>query len=188
LKNKLLIGITGAFGSGKSSAADFFLSKGFKKITLSDFLEEELKKQGKTQITRKLLQDIGNKLREEFGSGILAKKALEYVGKKNINKAVIDGIRNTEEINEFRKQENYVQLGILADRKIRFKRLKELKRREELTWDLFEKLDSRDLGIGEAKSGLQVAFCITLSDAFITNNKTKEDFEESLSQFLKTVL
>jgi dephospho-CoA kinase len=187
LKNKLLIGITGAFGSGKSTAADFFLSKGFKKITLSDFLEEELQRRGKTQVTRSLLQDVGNELREKFGSSILAQKALEYIEKENIQKAVIDGIRNTEEISEFRKQGNYTQLGILADRKIRFERLKKLKRREKLTWDLFEKLDSRDLGIGEKESGLQVAFCITLSDFFITNNKTEKDFKKSLSQFLKTL-
>ena len=187
MKDKLLIGITGAFGSGKSTAADFFVSKGFKRITLSDFLEEELKRRGKTQVTRSLLQDIGNELREKFGSNILAKKALEYIEKENIQKTVIDGIRNIEEINEFRKAENYTQLGILADRKIRFERLKKLKRREKLTWDLFQKLDLRDLGIGEAKSGLQTAFCITLSDGFITNNKGEEDFKKALTQFLKTL-
>lgn len=187
MKNKLLIGITGAFGSGKSTAADFFLAKGFTKITLSDFLEEELRKKGKPRITRKLLQDEGNKQREKYGAGILAKKALEYVQKEEIERAVIDGIRNTEEINEFRRQENYLQLVILADRKIRFERLKKHKRREKLTWKLFEKLDSRDLGVGEGKNGLQVAFCITLSDVFMTNNKTEDDFINSLSQFLKAL-
>jgi dephospho-CoA kinase len=187
LKNKLLIGITGAFGSGKSTAADFFSANGFTIITLSDFLEEELINKGKTRITRKLLQDKGNELREKYGAGILAKRALAFIEKEKIQKAAIDGIRNISEINELRKYGNYLQLGILADRKIRFERLEELKRREKLTWDLFQKLDSRDLGIGEQKSGLQTAFCITLSDFFITNNKTEDDFKKDLLQFLKTL-
>jgi len=186
LKNdKLLIGITGAFGSGKSTAAEFFFSKGFKKVILSSFLEEELRKRGETQITRKLLQDAGNNLRKKFGAGILAKKALEYISKETEGKVVIDGIRNIAEIEEFRKYGNFIQLGILADRRVRFERLRKIKRRENLTWDLFEKLDSRDLGIGENSEGLQVAFCITLSDVFITNNKTVDDFKKSLSEFLK---
>jgi dephospho-CoA kinase len=187
LKNKLLIGITGAFGSGKSTAADFFSANGFKIITLSDFLEEELINKGRTRITRELLQDKGNELREKYGAGFLAKKALEFIKKERIQKAAIDGIRNIGEINEFREQENYVQVGILADRKIRFERLKGLKRRESLTWNFFQKLDSRDLGIGEQKSGLQTAFCITLSDVFITNNRTEDDFKKELLQFLKTL-
>jgi dephospho-CoA kinase len=188
LKNKLLIGITGAFGCGKSTAADFFLSKGFTKITLSDFLEEELVKGGEIKVTRKMLQDKGNELREEYGAGILAKKALEFIRKNAIKKSVIDGIRNIEEINLFRKEEEYIQVSILADRKIRFERLKKLKRREKLTWNIFENLDARDMGVNEGTNGLQVALCVILSDVFITNNGTEEDFKKSLSKFLKTNL
>ena len=145
-QKNLIIGITGAFGSGKSTASSFFEKKGFTKIVLSSFLEIEAKKRGIKKISRKILQDIGNEWREKYGSGILAKKANQLLKQKNTQRIVVDGIRNLGEIEEFKKNKNFVLVAIVANRKIRFERLRSLKRREELTWDIFEKLDKRDLG------------------------------------------
>lgn len=177
----LIVGLTGAFGSGKSTAAEFFKSKGFKKIALVSFLEEEARKRDFKQITRKILQDIGNQWREKFGRNILAKKALNFLAGE---KGIVDGIRNIGETEELRKNSKFVLVGIVADRKIRFERLRKLKRREDLTWDLFTKLDYRDLGIGEEKTGLQTACCLALADVFINNNGKLEEFEEKLKNFL----
>ena len=179
------IGITGAFGSGKSTAAAFFEEKGFTKIALSSFLEIEAKKRGVRKITRKILQDIGNEWREKFGPGILAKKANAYLKSKKAEKAVIDGVRNLGEVREFRKNGNFILVAVVADRKVRFERLKSLKRREKLTWDLFEELDKRDIGVAEKQTGLQVAFCIAESDVFVDSNGGIEEFRSKLKKFLK---
>lgn len=182
----LIVGITGAFGSGKSTAAEFFKSKGFRKIALSSFLEEEAKKRGYKKITRKILQDIGNEWREKFGRGILVKKILEQSQNNKTDKIVIDGIRSIGEIEELRKEKKFILLAIVANRKVRFERVKKIKRRESLTSELFNKLDMRDLGIGEKATGLQVAFCIALADFFISNNMGKKDFIRKLENFLET--
>src|SRR3989344_1416919 len=128
--NSFLIGINGGFGSGKSTAASFFEPKGFSKIILSSFLEEEARRRGFKKITRKILQDIGNEWRKKFGHGILAEKAVNYIKKEKIKKAVIDGIRNSGEVKKFKKEKNFVLLAIITDKKNRFERLKNLKRRE----------------------------------------------------------
>ncbi len=187
MENRLVIvGITGAFGSGKSTAADFFESLGFRKITLSWFLEEEIKnKKEETHITRKMLQDLGNDLRKQYGSGVLAKKALNYLKREKIQKAVVDGIRNVGEIDVLRENANFVLLAIVADRAVRFERLKHLKRREDLTEEVFAKLDRRDLGLGQKETGLQVAACQALADIFIDNNGEQAEFTKKLEQFLK---
>lgn len=184
----LIIGITGAFGSGKSTAADFLKTLGFTKISLVQFLEEELKKQGKKEITRKLLQDLGNKWREKYDAGILARRALELINEKKIKKAVVEGFRNRLEIEEFREFSNFKLIGIVANRKIRFDRLKNLGRREKLDWELFNKLDNRDLGIGEGERGLQVALCIAMADIFIENNQGKKEFKNKLEDALKSLI
>src|SRR3989344_967225 len=185
-KNKLfIVGITGAFGSGKSTAADLLKSLGFRKIILSSFLENEARKRGVKKITREILQDIGNEWREKYGKGILAKKALELLGEEGSKKAVIDGIRNLGEVEEFRNNSRFILVAIVANRQIRFERVKSIKRREKLTWDIFEKLDKRDLGIGEKQTGLQVAFCIASADVFIDSNGSIEDFKSKLEYFLK---
>lgn len=183
----MIIGITGAFGSGKSTAAVFFTSKGFIQVSLSSFLEEEAKKRGIKNITRSILQDIGNEWREKFGKEILAKKALEYIRSHDIQKSVIDGIRNVGELAFLRHEDDFRLLSVLANRKARFSRLSQVKRRETMTWSLFEALDYRDLGINEKETGLQVGLCIALADVFITNNKTKSVLFDLLQATLKTL-
>ncbi len=183
LENKpLIIGITGAFGSGKSTAADFLKNLGFAKISLVQFLEEELKSRGENKITRKLLQDLGNQLREKYGAEVLAQKALALIKEKRIKKAVVEGFRNSLEIEEFRKQGGFKLIGIVVNRNIRFERLRKLVRREKLNWVLFNKLDNRDLGIGEGKKGLQVAICLALSDIFIENNSSLEELKNKIQE------
>lgn len=182
LDKPLIIRITGTFGSGKTTAANFLNSLGFTKISLVQFLEEDLESRGEKKITRRLLQDLGNQLREKYGAGILAQKALGLIKEQQIKKAVVEGFRNSLEISEFRKQNNFKLIGIVVNRKIRFDRLKKLKRREKLNWELFNKLDNRDLGIGEGKRGLQVAICLALSDIFIENNRGLDELKNKIQE------
>lgn len=186
MENKIhIIGITGGFGSGKSTAASFFEKRGFRKIVLSSFLEEEAKKRGFRKITRKILQDIGNEWRRKYGSGILAKKAIGYLNKRKIEKVVIDGIRNKGEIKEFKQTKKFILIAIVSNKKNRFKRLRNLKKRENLTFELFKKLDRRDQGLGQKNTGLQVAACIREADIRVNNNYSYYDFKEKLNEFLK---
>ena len=181
----LIIGITGAFGSGKSTAADFLKPLGFTKISLVQFLEEELERRGIEKITRSLLQDLGNQRREQYGPTVLARKALQLIGEKGVKKVVVEGFRNVSEIKTFRETGNFKLIGIIVNRDIRFNRLKKLKRRETLNWDLFNKLDDRDLGIGEEKNGLQVAFCLAMSDIFIENNASLDRLKNKIQDAIK---
>jgi dephospho-CoA kinase len=186
LKNKPhIIGITGAFGSGKSTAAGFLNNLGFVKISLAHFLEEELRSRGEKNIFRKSLQDLGNEWRDKYGPEILAKKARTLIKEKKLQKVVIEGFRNKAEIEEFRKISNFKLIGIVVNRKIRFERLQKLNRREKLDWKLFRELDNRDLGIGEGKKGLQVAICLALSDIFIENNHGLKELKNKILAAIK---
>ncbi len=176
-----IIGITGAFGSGKSTAATLIEREGYKKVYLSSYLELEAKKR-KLPLTRKVLQDLGNEMRESQGSGVLMQRALQDL--RNENKIVVDGLRNLGEVTVLKKQKGSVLLSIMADREVRFNRLRLLKRREKLTPKLFERLDLRDLGVNEKITGLQTAFCIALADVYIDSNSTMDVFEAKILNFL----
>ncbi|MBP6913507.1 MAG: hypothetical protein KBC00_02775 [Candidatus Levybacteria bacterium] len=182
-----ILGITGAFGSGKSTASDFIASFGYKKVSLSKFLEDELLSNGETAITREKLQDLGNSWRNEYGSGVLGKKTAEYILKNNLEKVVVEGIRNIEEIHELEKVGTLTLIALMVDRSLRYKRLEKLTRREKLTPELFEKLDARDLGVGENESGLQTALCIALSDIYINNNTDEEDLRVKLRKVIEGI-
>lgn len=135
-------------------------------------------------MNRRTLQDIGNEWREKYGTGILIQKALSDL--KNQNRIVIDGIRNLGEV-EILKRNGGVLLAIVADRNVRFERLRILKRREKLTKKLFEELDLRDLGVNEKITGLQTGLCIGLADYFIESNNGKREFEEKLKKFIHSL-
>lgn len=178
---KNIIGITGAFGSGKSTASSILEKKGYKKIELSSYLEEKAIAR-KLPVTRKTLQDLGNEMREKSGPGVLMQLALK--DQKNAGKIVIDGLRNLGEV-ELLKKRGGVLLAIVTDRDLRFERLRKLKRREKLTKSLFEQLDLRDLGVNEKITGLQTAYCIALADVFVDSNSSIEEFEEKINKFMQ---
>ncbi len=180
---KKIIGISGAFGSGKSTAAEILQDLGYHKVSLSSFLEEELLQVGEP-VTRKKLQDLGNSWREKFGKAILIEKALAQAEKNGWEKIVIEGFRNSEEVLHFRKYDALL-LSLVVNRDTRFARLKNLKRREQLTEALFEELDNRDLGIGEKDSGLQAAICIAMADIFIENNGSLQDLEKKIKEIIQ---
>ncbi len=71
----MIIGLTGRNASGKGEMADYLVKKGFKYFSLSDEIREEIKAE-KLEVTRENLIQMGNKLRFQFGAGILAEKIL----------------------------------------------------------------------------------------------------------------
>src|SRR3989344_2945420 len=72
----MIVGLVGQNCAGKDTAAAYFVSKGFQRYSLSDYLREELEKQGKP-VTRETLVNLGNELRETKGAGHLAENARE---------------------------------------------------------------------------------------------------------------
>jgi dephospho-CoA kinase len=184
-KESILLGITGAFGSGKSTASDFFVKHGFTKIRLSSLLEDALQKQtNQANITRKMLQDLGNEWREKEGAAVLAKKALALIAEKQLDRVVIDGIRSMSEVETLCTNPNFCLLAVVADREKRLTRLEQNPRRERLDLKSFAQLDYRDLGVGEKETGLQTGMCIALADVFVINNGTVESFEKQLAQYI----
>jgi len=53
IHKKFIIGITGSFGSGCTTTAKHLESMGYKRISLSDILEEEANKAGRPFNTKK---------------------------------------------------------------------------------------------------------------------------------------
>lgn len=77
MTNKIIIGLTGPFGSGCSYiATNILIEEGYKYISLSDILREEISSENST---RSDLQDKGNELRKQKGANYLAKRAIEII-------------------------------------------------------------------------------------------------------------
>ena len=122
------IGLTGTNGSGKGAVALYFMDHGYAYFSLSDVNREELTKDG-LEPTRDNLIQKGNDLRSFSGADVLARMVI----KKIEGKAVIDSIRNPEEVRFLKRQEDFILLAIDADVKLRYLRVKKRGRDESAT-------------------------------------------------------
>ena len=97
---KQCVGLTGRMSSGKGEVVRILEKNNYKYISLSDMVREEAAR-AKKEITRSDMQNIGNRLRELRGPGILGKRVREKIENSDYEKWVIDGIRHPSEIDAF---------------------------------------------------------------------------------------
>jgi dCMP deaminase len=183
----MIIGLTGTLNSGKGSIAGFFKEIGFVKFSLSDELRE-LARESKIELTRENLQNLGNKMRREFGAGFLAEIVKNKILSQKHNNAVIEGIRNPGEVEILRTLNNFFLVSVDAPADIRFKRMKARNRENDpKTWEDFLKVDARDLGEADER-GQQTRKCMALADFTLINDSTPELLNIKISNLYNKML
>lgn len=185
----IVIGVVGQITCGKGVLVDYLIKKlGFISFSLSSILHERLKKKKIKKFTRKTLQDLGDRFRKQYGDGVLAKRAIRILKKQKKNRVVIEGIRNPGEIEFLKKNPSFILIGVKSNRELRFKRLLgRAKPWDPKTYADFVKVDRRDLGVGQDKSGQQVGKCLAYCDFTLTNNKDTADFYRKVEKLMKRI-
>ncbi len=183
----MIIGLTGSLSAGKGLVSDFLKQKGFVYLSLSNELREILK-ENKITLTRENLQNFGNKLREEKGSGVLAKIVVEKIKNQKYVNAIVDGIRNPAEVIILRQLKNFFLISVDAPQEIRFKRMVSRNRESDpVTWEDFLKVDARDKGLGESETGQGVGKCMELADFTLINDSSLEKVQEKVENLYKEI-
>jgi deoxycytidylate deaminase len=170
--DRLVIGLTGPFGSGVSTTAKALGQNGFRLVKLSDPIKKELarrkglaegQKVDETTVLncRKTLQDIGNEGRMQGVDCWLNK--LDLGGTDDI---VIDGIRNFGEAQILRNRyPKFFLLALHASRATQWERVKK-------SYNGNSRLFERDLARDSAEDfpeGQQVSICVQQSDYVLVN-------------------
>lgn len=180
---KVIVGLVGTIGSGKSSVAAFLVKKGFVNLRFSAEIEKEITKR-KLSFERKAYQDIGNEWRSKRVD-FISQRLLKIIAKlPNNSKIVIEGARNPGEIYPFKKSPGFCLIGLDAPAKIRFQRVNKLSR-DPKTWAEFMIGEKRDLGIGEPESGQNNRGCLELADIIISTDKVKSKVQAEVWQYLQ---
>lgn len=184
----MIIGLTGKNAAGKGEIAKHLQSKGFVYFSLSDALREEAAKRG-LEHSRNNLINLGNELRKTYGNSVLAKRINEKIeelkaqGKTDF---VIDSIRNPGEIEELRKNEGFLLVGVVTDEKIRFQRL--LKRGrigDAASFEEFQEQEQRENN-NEA-SGQQLDKCLAMADKHISSNGTIDEANKEFDEWMESI-
>lgn len=187
MNDTVIIGLTGPFGSGCSYVAKNHIEKyGYKYLSLSSVLKEEFQKQGKTGIElRNNLQEFGNSLRKERGNDYLSKKIYEKIEEdQDCKKWVIDSIRNTHEIEYFkRKAGQFFLISIWADKSTRWDRVS---KKYNYNQQGFYDDDSRDSN-ENIENGQQISLCYQMADVVVLNEKTLHTDSDDYNDFNKII-
>ncbi len=188
-----VIGLTGPFGSGCSTSAELLSQYcGFIPIRLSQVLKDEWAKRSREPFTRQNLQELGDELRKEHGTDHLARLACESISGNTtqINRLVVDGIRNIGEVNYLRQRFGlrFFLFALECQKSQRWMRSKPSYEKTGQTQEDFSADDRRDRD-EEVLYGQQVQLCVDNSDVLIINDDEvpRAALRDKLAGFVRLV-
>lgn len=182
----MIIGLTGKNASGKGEVANYLKLKGFIYYSLSDVIREEATKRG-LEHSRDNLINLGNELREKFGSNYLAQQINEKIKNQLSNSKqnfVIDSIRSPFEAKELMKNKGFTLVGIDAPIEMRFQRLLERNRLGDAkTLDEFREQEERENLKSDTNQQLDATFGMV--QEIILNNGTLNELYTKIDDLLR---
>ena len=184
-----IIGLTGPFGSGCTTAARFLERKlQAHRVSLSQLIRDTTATN--PDLSREDLQRLGDSLREQLGPQVLASRAIQSISQE-AELAVIECIKNTAEVRFLREWfgERFFLMAIMAREPVRWSRVEEDYERRGQGQDSFLEDDRRDRN-EETPFGQAVALCVDLADILIANDRgiDVQEFQEKCLKYANVAL
>ena len=178
---RLLVGVVGMPGSGKSIVSDVAREMGFQVIVMGDAVRAEAQRRG-LEPTGEAMRNLMLKLRAERGPTVVAELCFPLVDSAG-ELVLIEGIRSLHEVEAFR--ERYGRLHLIAvhsSPRTRFKRLIARGRPDDPSdWEEFCKRDKTELSVG-------IGSAIALADHVLVNEGPVEELREEARRLLRRLV
>lgn len=146
---KLVIGLAGMPGAGKSMVVKVAKESGYSVVVMGDVVREEAERRS-LEPSPENLGKIMLELRRIEGEVVIAKRCIPKIEKAMQQKIVVDGVRSLSEVEEFKKCfPRFTLVAVHASPETRFKRLFRRKRSDDpKNRKLFHERDMRELTVG----------------------------------------
>jgi len=181
-----VIGLVGPIASGKGTVAQMFRERGYEYYSLSDMIREEAVRRGLDLKVTRILQDLGDELRQKFGEAVLAERTVRKINMSEGRKIVIDSIRHPAEARFLKGALKATIVGVDALADIRWRRFQERGRDTNVkTIEEFLALDARETQEPDEPYKIDVTGCLKLADFTITNEGTPDDLMNEVGRFFK---
>ena len=118
---RFIVAITGTNASGKGEACLALSRHGYSLLSLSDFVREEIRRNGR-EPSREVLIATARAMREAGGPGILAVLAAKKMGDGNY---VVDSVRHPSEVDILHEAGRFLLIHVDAPLPIRFERARQ---------------------------------------------------------------
>src|SRR5208283_1793065 len=99
--DKLVVGLAGMPGSGKSLVVETARELGYAIVVMGDVIREETVKRG-LELTPQNVGKVMLQLREEGGNTVVAQKCIPKIEQQACSKVLVDGLRSLYEVDAFK--------------------------------------------------------------------------------------
>jgi dephospho-CoA kinase len=177
-----LIAFVGMPASGKSEASAIAKKLGFPVVNMGDIVREETAQRGLPS-TDENIGGTGTALRREEGMDVIAKRCIPKIRAIKSKVVVVDGIRNINEIEYYKKEfgTDFKLIAINTPFDIRFERVKKRARSDDM--NSMEELKRRD----EREKGWGLDKAIEKAEINSDNTGSIEKFREKMEQLLVNI-
>ena len=179
--DKLLVGLAGMPGAGKSAVVNIARESGYKIVVMGDEVREEVERRD-MKPTPKNLGKLMLELRRLEGEAVIAKKCIPKIEKATEQKILVDGIRSLSEVEEFKKRfPCFALIAVHASPETRFQRLFHRQRSDDPeNWEIFHERDMRELKVGLGNA-------VAMAEYIIVNEEELEVAKSKIKEVLETV-
>jgi dephospho-CoA kinase len=168
---KLVIGLGGMPGSGKSIVVETAKELGYSIVTMGDVVREQTRLKG-LEPTPANIGKVMLELRAQEGQYVIAKKCIPKIEEQTSNRVLVDGLRSLFEADIFKEHfATFTLVAVHAPPNVRFERLKVRGRSDDPpNYEVFHERDTREMGVG-------LGNVIAMSEKILVNDNSIEGFK-----------
>lgn len=174
--DKLVIGLVGMPGAGKSLVVEAAERRGYAVVVMGDVVREETRNRG-LELNPKNMGQVMLELRKIGGNGVIAEKCVPKIEQAEGAKIVIDGLRSLHEAEVFKAHfPKFTLIAVHASPETRFKRLNNRGRSDDpADWEVFRERDLRELSVGLGNAIAMAEYIIVNENSIKETNAKVED-------------
>jgi dephospho-CoA kinase len=180
---KLVVGLAGMPGSGKSLVVETAVDMDYGVVVMGDVIREATQKRG-LELNPQNIGRVMLELRKKGGASVVADKCIPKIEQQKMGKVIVDGLRSLREVEAFKRRfPNFNLMAVYASPETRFKRIFRRKRSDDPDgWDVFHERDVRELGVG-------LGDVIAMAEYLIINeySKGKSNTKAAAKKFLQRI-
>ena len=179
--DKLVIGLTGMPGSGKSLVVDTAKEVGYAIVVMGDIIREETAKRG-LELTPQNVGKVMLELRAQGGNTVVAQKCIPKIEEQPSSKVLVDGLRSLYEVDTFKEHiAKFSIIAVHASPDTRFNRLANRKRSDDSDgWAVFHERDMRELGVG-------LGNVVAMAEQMVVNDNSVEEVKDRIKKALGAI-
>jgi dephospho-CoA kinase len=178
---KLVVGLAGMPGSGKSLVVETAVEMGYGVVVMGDVIREETQKRG-LELNPQNIGRVMLELRRKGGASVVADRCIPKIEQQESEKVIVDGLRSLSEVEVFKKRfPNFSLMAVYASPEARFIRIFRRKRSDDPDgWELFHERDMRELSVGLGNT-------IAMAEYLIINENRKGNTKIAVKKFIRRI-